>query len=188
VGSQQIRNAGTLGGNICHASPAGDTLPALLVLNASLRAVGPQGERSISAADFFTGPGLTVLSPQELLIEIRLPREPGLLASYLRFSPRQYQDSAVASAAVSFTLDGAICTGCRIALGAVAPVPMRARSAEAYLLGKRLTPEALAAAADLAAAEASPISDVRGSAGYRAALVPVLVRRAAEAARAKAPD
>ncbi|HET7560663.1 MAG TPA: xanthine dehydrogenase family protein subunit M [Limnochordia bacterium] len=188
IGSTQIQSRATLGGNVCNAAPSADGSPALIVLGAAAHIAGPKGERQLPLEAIFTGPGRTQLEPGEVLVKFVIPRRKGRFgAQYLRFIPRNEMDIAVAGAgcAVELGADGR-CSYARIALSAVAPVPLRAEAAEQALLGHALTPERIAQAAQLAAQAAKPISDVRGSAEYRIHLVGVLTRRALEQARAQA--
>ncbi len=182
VGSIQIQNRASIGGNVCNASPSADTVPALLVYEGRAVIVGPKGRREVPLDGFFTGPGRSVLAPEELLLEIVLP-PPSVRSSshYQRFIPREEMDIAVAGVASLLALDAkGVCTRARIALAAVAPTPLRAKAAEAALEGKRVTPALLREAAEVASKAAKPISDVRGSAEYRVELVKVLTRRTLE--------
>lgn len=177
-----------MAGNVCRASPSGDTLPALLVLDAEARLVGPSGERQVPLARFFVGPGRTAMEPTELLVELVLPPpQPGTGAHYIKHSPRRAMDLAVVGVAALVVLEGNRCVNVRIALGAVAPTPIRVPAAEAHLVGREITAETAAAAAEVAQAAARPITDVRGTAAYRSRMVEVLTRRcilrAAEMAR-----
>ena len=182
----QVRNLATVGGNICNASPSGDTLPALLVYGAECRVSGPEGSRQIALDHFFTGPGQTVLAHDEILTEITLPPpEPGTGSLYIKHSPRGAMDIATVGVASSLTLDrSGVCTNARIALGAVAPTPIRAHVAEGLLIGNKVDPDLMQEAASRAMAQASPIDDVRGTAGYRREMVGVLTRRTLERAAA----
>ncbi len=184
----QVRNLATIGGNICNASPSGDTLPALLTYDATCRIAGPDGQREVPLDQLFTGPGRTVLSHDEVLTEITLPSPaPNTGALYIKHSPRGAMDIATVGVASAVTVDrSGICTDARIALGAVAPTPIRAQAAEDMLLGRRPDVELLQAAADQAMAQATPIDDVRGTAGYRRQMVGVLTRRTLERAAAEA--
>ncbi|MEW6751156.1 MAG: xanthine dehydrogenase family protein subunit M [Candidatus Latescibacterota bacterium] len=185
VGSVQIRNRATLVGNLCNAAPSADTAPGLLVLGARLRLVGPDGRRTLALEAFFQGPGQTALRPGELVVGVQVPTPPPRSGSaYVRHTLRQAMDIAVVGVGVSLTLAGRrpACAEVAIALGAVAPTPLRARQAEGFLRGEDLTPERIARAAELAAAEARPISDVRASAEYRRELVQVLAQRMLQAA------
>ena len=150
----QIRNLATVGGNICNASPAGDTLPALLAYGAECRLVGPEGERLVPLESFFLGPGRTALRPAELLVELHLPPPPPHTgALYIKHSPRSAMDISTVGVASVVTLEGqhGVCQEVRIALGAVAPTVIRARSAEALLRGQRLEAGLIQQAAQAAA-------------------------------------
>jgi CO/xanthine dehydrogenase FAD-binding subunit len=188
IGSFQIRNVATLGGNLCNAAPSADTAPPLLVLGAQVLLVSQQGERLLPLETFFRGPGSTVLGSAELLTQILLPEPERLSGSfYLRLTPRRFMDIALAGAAAAVTLnpDGTI-KGARLALGAVAPMPMRAREAEQLLLGRLPKDDLLRDAGALAAREAKPIDDLRASAEYRKHLVEVLTQRALRGALSQA--
>lgn len=185
----QIRNLATVGGNICNASPAGDTLPALLAFDAQCRIAGPAGERTVPLDRFFTGPGGTVLERGEVLTEVRLPLPPRVSGSlYIKHSPRGAMDIATLGVAslVSLRDRGRVCHEVKIALGAVAPTPLRAYSAEDLLRGQPITPELLSRAAQEARSCATPIDDVRGSAAHRRDMVGVLTLRTLEQAIAMA--
>ncbi|HEY3057759.1 MAG TPA: xanthine dehydrogenase family protein subunit M [Chloroflexota bacterium] len=178
VGSLQIRHLATLGGNLANAAPSADMAPPLLALDAELVIAGPRGQRCVPAAEFFVGVRRTQLQPDELLVEIRIPTPgPGSGGTYVRHTPRRELDIAVVGVASQLTITNGVCTKARIALGAVAPVPLRATTAEARLEGERITPALIEEAAQLAVAAASPISDQRGSAEFRRHLVKVLTRR-----------
>lgn len=185
VGSVQIRNRATLAGNICNAAPSADTAPPLLVLGARVRLAGPEGRRTLPLEEVFLGPGKTALEPGELVVGIQVPTPRGRSGSaYARHTLREAMDIAVVGVGVALRLAPRrpVCEEAAIALGAVAPTPMRATQAEALLEGEELTPERIAWAAGLAAAQSRPISDVRASAEYRRELVEVLTRRMLEAA------
>ncbi len=188
VGSTQIRNVATIGGNVCNAAPSAELGPPLLCLEARATLVGADGERALPLEQFFLGPGKTSLRPGELLREIVIPAREGRNAcAYLRHTPRSAMDLAVASAAVGLTVDeDGVVVDARIALGAVAPVPMRARRAESLIVGHRVSPALQREAGATASGEAAPISDLRASAGFRTHLVGVLVSRAIGAAYARA--
>lgn len=188
IGSIQIRNMATVGGNICNASPSADTAPPLLALGAEAVIAGPGGERLAPLDQFFVGPGQTVLQPGELLKAIRIPVPPERSGSYyLRHTPRAWMDIAVVGAAAAVTLDeDGIIAAARIGLGAVAPTPIRAVEAEKALLGGRPDEALFAEAGRIAAGECSPIDDLRASADYRRHLVSVLVQRALRGATRRA--
>ena len=178
VGSVQVRNLATLGGNLCNAAPSADMAPPLLALDAEAVIVGPKGERRVPVAAFFTGVRQTVMAPDEILLEIVVPAPAARSGgNYLRHTPRRELDIAVVGVAAQLTLSDGVCSTARIALAAVAPVPLRARQAEQALEGTPVTLEAIDRAADLAVGVAKPISDQRGSADYRRHLVRVLTRR-----------
>ncbi len=181
IGSVQVRNRGTLGGNVANASPAADSTPALIVLDAQFELVSSQGERCVPADTFFVGPGKSVLGAGEILRRILLPpMQAGQRATYIKFGPRKAMDIAVVGVAVSLVLGkGGKCTEARVALASVAPVPLRARKTEAALIGD-LTEARIKEAAAVAGEEAKPIDDVRGSAAYRKHLVQVLVKQAVQ--------
>jgi aerobic carbon-monoxide dehydrogenase medium subunit len=187
VGSVQVRNLATLGGNLCNAAPSADMAPPLLALDAEAVITGPKGERRVPIGAFFTGVRRTVLAPDELLVELAVPA-PGAYSggNYLRHTPRRELDIAVVGVASQLTLANGVCTKARIALAAVAPVPLRATAAEQALEGQAVTPERIARAADLAIEAARPISDQRGSADFRRHLVRVLTRRTLTTALARA--
>jgi carbon-monoxide dehydrogenase medium subunit len=176
----QIRHLATVGGNVCNASPSGDTLPALLAYGTECRLVGPAGERLVPLESFFLGPGQTALQPAELLVELRLPPAPPRTgAVYIKHSPRSAMDISTVGVAtvVSLASQEGVCLDVRIALGAVAPTVVRARSAEALLRGQRLEAERIQQAARAAMEEARPIDDIRGTAHHRRAIVESLTRR-----------
>ncbi len=178
VGSVQTRNMATVGGNLCNAAPSADTAPPLLALEATARIAGPRGERTVPLAEFFQGPGQTVLGTGEILLELRAPAPPaGSGGFYLRHTPRQEMDIAVVGVAALVTLRGDTIEQARIALGAVAPVPMRAPQTEATLASKPVSDDAIAEATAAASQEARPISDLRGSDAFRRELVRVLTER-----------
>jgi carbon-monoxide dehydrogenase medium subunit len=187
VGSVQIRNLASLGGNLCNAAPSADMAPPLLALDAEAVIAGPRGERRVPFTDFFTGVRRTVLAPDEILLEIVIPAPgPRSGGHYLRHTPRRELDIAVVGVASQLTLSNGTCSKARIALAAVAPVPLRAREAEQVLEGKPVTPEGIERAAEVAVGAATPISDQRGSADYRRHLVRVLTRRTLRTALARA--
>jgi carbon-monoxide dehydrogenase medium subunit len=187
VGSVQVRNLATLGGNLCNAAPSADMAPPLLALDAEAVISGPKGERRVPIATFFTGVRRTVLAPDELLVELAVPNPgPRSGGNYLRHTPRRELDIAVVGVASQLTLANGVCTKARIALAAVAPVPLRATAAEQALEGQAVTPDRIARAADLAVEAARPISDQRGSAEFRRHLVRVLTRRTLTTALARA--
>ena len=181
LGGRQIRNVATVGGNICHASPGADMVPPLLCLDAELRLVGPDGERTTPLDGFLVGPDRTAIKRAEVLAEVRIPTPPARSGStFLKVMRRHAMDCSIVAVAVRITLakDGETCAEARIAVGAAAPVPFRAREAESRLEGRRLTDELVLEAAQRAAAASRPITDVRATAEYRRMLVRGLVTRA----------
>ena len=181
VGSIQIRNRATIGGNMANATPSADTAPALIALNATAKIAGASGERTIDLEAFFKGPGQSVMSADEILTEITIPKTaPNLVGEYIKFSPREMMDLAYVGIAVAYNLAASDkkCADVRIVLGAVAPTPIRAKRAEAALEGQVLTEALAEKVGQLAAEEAKPISDVRSSADYRRAMVGAMTKRA----------
>jgi carbon-monoxide dehydrogenase medium subunit len=173
LGSIQVRHRATIGGNLCNASPSADTASALLALDAKAEIFGKTGARVIELDQFFLGPGTTVLGDGELLTGLKIPLTHNRRGSvYYKLSTRKAMDLAFVGVAVLLELDGndAI-RQARIALGAVAPTPVRALSAEKVLEGIRLSPEAARESAELAARSCEPISDHRASAEYRREMV-----------------
>ena len=187
VGSLQVRNLATVGGNLCNAAPSADMAPPLVALEAQAVVAGPKGERRVPMADFFTGVRQTVLAPNEMLIELVVP-PPGAHSGgqYLRHTPRRELDIAVVGVASQLTIADGRCTKARIALASVAPTPVRATAAERALEGQAVTPEAIERAAGLAIEAARPIDDQRGSIEFRKHLVRVLTRRTLTTALARA--
>ena len=179
VGGHQVRNVGTVGGNVANASPAADVVTALLALDATVTCAGPEGERTVELDDFLLRPGETTRRPGEMLTSIAFAGLDSRSATaFLKAGRRKAMEISVVCVAATLTLDGERCVRARIALGAVAPRAWRARDAERSLEGGALTAEALREAGRLAAAGCQPISDVRASARYRRLLVAALVPRA----------
>lgn len=185
IGSIQIRNLATLGGNIAHASPAADTVAALLALNAQVDIASADGERSVPINALFTGPGQTVLTAGEIITRFRLP-SPASGSHYIKHKIREVMDLAFIGVAAAVDMDDGTITGARIGLAAVAPTPIRAPEAEELLAGNSLTDALLAEAGEAAAAACSPISDLRCSAEHRREMVDVLTRRTVQEAVARA--
>jgi carbon-monoxide dehydrogenase medium subunit len=185
VGAVQTRNQATIGGNLCSAVPSLDGAPALLVLGATLRLQAQGSERLVPIEQFFLGPRRTLLQPGEVLTEIIVPLRQDFTASFLRLGRRKALTLSIVNAAAGLAMDRQQVSEARIALGAVAPTPIRAYQAEQLLKGQKLTPQLFAEAAAVAATETSPISDLRASADYRRKISVVLVRRALEIALAR---
>lgn len=175
----QVRNMGTLVGNLCNAAPSADNAPTLLVMEAQVLIMGTEGERRVPMMRFFKGPGLTALEPGEIVTAVHVPwPQPHSGAAYQHISARGKVDISAVGVAAMVVMVGAECKEVRIALGAVAPVPMRALGAERSIRGKPITRETVKAAAHAAAKECKPISDVRASAEWRRQMVGVLTERA----------
>ncbi|MHC4135618.1 MAG: FAD binding domain-containing protein [Planctomycetota bacterium] len=178
--SMQIRNAATVGGNLCNASPAADLAPPLLVHGATVRLSSPGGAREMPLEEFFLGPGRTALAPGEILTDVFLnPPPAGAATTFLR-KTRVRMDIALISVAVLLELEGARCKAARIAAGAVAPTPLRLKMVEALLEGESITPQLAAEAGALAAQSVEPVDDIRTTAAYRRHMVGVYVKRALE--------
>lgn len=187
IGSLQIQNRASVGGNLCNGSPAADTTPALIALGAKAKITGPKGEREVPVESFVVSPGRTVLGPGEILVELLIPAPaPHSSDAYLRFIPRNEMDIAVVGVGASVTLDGDKVKAARISLGAVAATPLLASKAGDAIIGKKLDEAALEAAGRAATATASPIDDMRGTAEYRNHVTGVLTRRALAIAAARA--
>jgi carbon-monoxide dehydrogenase medium subunit len=190
IGSLQIQNRASVGGNLCNGSPAADSTPALIALGAKARITSGKAVREVAVEDFVTSPGRTVLKPGEILIEFAIPAPKAHSSdAYLRFIPRNEMDIAVVGVGTSLTLDGEVVKAVRIALGAVGPTPIFAKKAADSLIGKTLDSAAIEAAAQIAIETATPIDDMRGTAEFRKHVTGVLTRRtlqiAAERARNK---
>ncbi|WP_028894728.1 FAD binding domain-containing protein [Syntrophorhabdus aromaticivorans] len=180
LGSPQVRNKATIVGNVCRASPSADLIPPLMALGAMARIVGDGTERSVPVEDMLVGPGRTVLNMGEIVTELEIPDMPDYSGcSYYKLSPRKSLDLAVVGAAVMIRTDPRVsrCIDARIVLGAVAPTSMRAKRAEAMLIGAKPRELTIDAAAQAAAEDSKPLDDVRASAWYRKRMVEVVVRR-----------
>ena len=183
IGSAQVKNRASLGGNICNAAPSADGALPLLCLGARAVIASCAGTRDVAIDDFFHGPGQTGLKEDELLVEIVLPQpRPNSAGNYLRHTTREEMDIAVVGAAAWLALSepGGEVDAVRMALGAVAPTPIRIKEVEHLLAGKQLNRTLIDQAAEVAAAQAAPISDIRATAGYRRQLIRVLTRKALE--------
>jgi carbon-monoxide dehydrogenase medium subunit len=179
VGSPQIRHLATIGGNVCNASPAADTIPPLLILDAQAELVSPRGVRTMPLNEFFVGPGQTAMQDGEFLAALTITTPPeGAVATYLKQSPRRAMDLAVVGVGALLAREGGSLKA-RIALGAVAPTPLRAVEAEKLIeRAPELEETTIAQAADLAAQAVTPIDDVRASAEYRREMIRALTERA----------
>jgi len=180
--SPAIRTVATIGGNLGTASPAGDLIPSLMVMDAEVILASARGERAVPIKDFFTGPGETVRAADELIVEIQVPLLPGK-AVFKKIGRRKAQTCSLVSAAARLEMDGKVCKAARIVLGSMAPTPIRCPKAEAMLKGKALDEALIAECAAQAVAESCPITDQRATAWYRQKAGTALVSRAlAEAA------
>ena len=188
IGSTQIQGRASIGGNLCNASPAGDSIPALIANGAVCVIAGAGGERELAVEDFVTGVGQNALAADELLLGLKIPNPgTGTGDAYLRFIPRTEMDIAVAGCGVRLDLDGeGVCTAARVGIGAVAPTALLVPAAAEALIGTRVDDAALAAAGAACAEAASPITDKRGTAEYRKKVISVLCRRAGAIARDRA--
>ncbi len=181
VGSVQVRGRASVGGNVCNASPAADTVPAMIAAGAIARIVGPSGTREIPVEQIAAGPGKTTLAKGELVTSFFLPQRPARSGdAYLRFTPRSEMDIAVVGCGVSLSIDEkGICTHARVSLGAVAERALLVPEAAAALIGTAVDEAALTRLAAAASAAARPIDDKRGTKAFRIKVAGVLARRAA---------
>jgi len=191
IGGIQIQSRATLGGNLCNASPAADSAPALMALGARLVIGSNAGTRELPVEDLFLSPGQNALQPNEILLQVKIPPQPpGSGACFLRFIPRNEMDIAVVNAGVSLQLnaDGARIERARVAVGAVAPTPLLVPAAADALIGQAPTAETFERAAQAAAAAATPITDMRGSVAQRRHLTRVMTFRALNGALQRATE
>ncbi len=187
IGSTQVQGRATMVGNLCNASPAADSVPAMIAANAVAHIVGPDGERDCPVIDIPAGPGKTTLALGEVVTSIFLPaRADNSGDAYLRFIPRTEMDIAVVSAGVSLTLENGVCSAARVAIGAVAPTALLVDEAAAVLIGSKLDDATLESLAQTVSAAARPISDRRGTAEFRKKTVGVMAKRAAKIAYSRA--
>lgn len=188
IGSMQVQSKATPAGNLCNASPAADSVPAMIAAGATATIVGPSGRRDVAVEDIPAGPGKTTLGKGDFIVAINLPprRKTGGDA-YVRFTPRTEMDIAVVGVGVSIELDdGGVCTAARVAIGAVAPTALLVAEAGAALVGTRVDDAALDKAAEAVRAACKPIDDKRGTAEYRIRISGVIFKRAATQALARA--
>lgn len=181
MASAQIRSLATLGGNLCSGVPSADTAPPLLVMDASVELVGPSGKRTLPLKEFFAAPKVTALAQREILSQILIPNSGAFsVGCYLKLMRRSAMDLALVGVAVFLKLDAdkKVCKEARIALGAVAPTPIRVLEAEAMLVDKEIGEAQIAAAAKTAGMTCRPITDLRASLEYRCNMVEVLTERA----------
>lgn len=187
IGSDQIQNRCSVGGNLCNGSPAADTTPALIALGAQCVIASSKGTRTVPVEQIVTAPGRTILTADELLVEFRIAAPKGHSSDcYQRFIPRNEMDIAVVGIGAAVTVEGGKFTAARIGLGAVAATPLLAKEAGDSLVGKPVNDESIAAAAALAQKIVTPITDMRGTMEYRKHLVGVLTRRVVKEAVTRA--
>lgn len=183
----QIRNMGTVIGNLCNAAPSADNAPGLIAMGAEVTVMGPDGEKRVPLGQFFKGPGTTVLERGEIVVYVFVPLPPpNSGASYQHISARSKVDISAVGVGVLLAMKKQMCKDVKIVLGAVAPVPMRAIKAEELIKGKQLTPYLIEKTGIQASQESKPISDVRASAEYRRKMVAVLTKRALLEAKERA--
>ncbi len=190
IGSTQVQGRASLAGNLCNASPAADSVPAIIAARAIAVVVGAKGKREVPVEAIAVGPGKTSLAPDEFVLEIRLPPRPARSSdAYLRSIPRTEMDIAVVGAGVSLTLDaGGVITAAEVSLGAVAPTALLVPEAGAAIVGSKLDDAALARLDAAAQAACRPISDKRGTVEYRTKIAGVLARRSAAIAYQRASE
>jgi CO/xanthine dehydrogenase FAD-binding subunit len=180
----QVRNMGTVVGNLCNASPSADNAPTLVALNATVNIAGPSGTRSMALDEFFRGPGMTALEDGEIVTSVFVPTPAaGTGTAYISVSQRGQLDCSAIGLGAKVTLDGDRCTDARIVVGACAPIPLRTKDAEKMLIGQELTDDVIRKAAQKASEETSPIDDVRATAAYRYKVTTVITIRALTDAR-----
>ncbi len=187
IGSKQVQGRASAGGNLCNASPAGDSVPALVAAGAIVTIQGPNGRRELPVEKVPAGPGRLNLTPGEIVVSFTLPARPkGSSDAYLRMIPRTEMDIAVVGLGVSLTLENGVCTAARVGLGAVAPTVLLVEAAAKALIGSRLDDKALDAAAAACSAACRPIDDKRGTIAYRTKIAGVLLKRTAAIAAKRA--
>ena len=184
IGSVQVKARASVGGNLCNASPAADSVPALIAAGAVARIIGPKGKREVPVEEIPTGPGKTSLAPGEMIVSFWLPKRPAHSGdAYLRFTPRTEMDIAVVGAALNLTLDDkGVCRTARVCLGAVAEKALLVPEAAAALIGTKVDEAALERLAAAASKACKPIDDKRGTKEYRIKMAGVMARRAAQVA------
>ena len=188
IGSTQVQGRASLGGNLCNASPAADSVPAMIAAGAVARVIGPDGQRDVVVEDTAPGPGKTSLASGEIVASIFLPKRPANSGdAYLRFIPRTEMDIAVVGVGISLSLDGdGVCTAARVGLGAVAPTALLVDAAADALIGSKLDEAAMDNLAAAVSAACSPIDDKRGTVEFRTDIAGVLARRVASIAFTRA--
>jgi xanthine dehydrogenase FAD-binding subunit len=188
LGSWQVRNRGTVGGNLANGAPTADTATPLLAMDAEILTWNSGERRRISASSFWLGAGKTALDPGEMITGVEIPIKQGISSAYTKLGPRRAMDIAIAGAAVVLKLDRGIVSEARIALGGAGPTPIRALSAENYLTGQPASPENISRVGQMAADDSNPRTSSRASREYRLAVIPVLVERTIRAALGRQHD
>jgi carbon-monoxide dehydrogenase medium subunit len=184
IGSTQVQGRASAGGNLCNASPAADSVPALVAAGCTVAVQGPKGKRTVPVEKFCAGPGKTTLKPGEIVVSLTLPARPKNSSdAYLRLIPRTEMDIAVVGVGVSLSMKGDTVAAARVGLGAVAPTVLLVDKAAKALVGSKLDDKALDAAAAACSAACKPIDDKRGTIHYRTKIAGVLLKRAAMIAR-----
>lgn len=184
LANPQIRNVATVGGNLCNAAPSADSAPPLLILEAEVELEGPGGRRQIKLEDLFTGPGETSKEPEEIMTRIHIRQQPSNTGTAFLKIGRVSQDIAIANAAALMTMENGVCKRCRLAVGAVAPVPLRLKSIEEKIERQKIEEDLLQEVEKMVTKAVSPITDVRSTAEYRRAVSGVLIKRAIREAAA----
>jgi len=182
LANPQIRNVATVGGNLCNAAPSADCGPPLMIMEAGLILEGPGGRREVPIEAFFTGPGTNCMDPSEVLKEIKIPAKADHTGMAFLKVGRVAKDIAISNAAALLVVEDKICRKCRLAVGAVAPVPLRLKSIEETLEGEEIGPDLLDRIGKMVEQEVSPITDVRSTEEYRRVVTGVLVKRAIQQA------
>jgi carbon-monoxide dehydrogenase medium subunit len=182
LANPQVRNVATMGGNLCNAAPSADCAPPLIVMEATLKLQGPGGEREVPIDKFFTGPGENGKEAEEVLTQIHIPEKANHTGMAFLKVGRVAQDIAVVNAAALLVMDKKKCRECRLAVGAVAPVPLRLKNVEKLLAGEELGPELLDRVSEMVEQAVSPITDVRSTEEYRRIMSGVLIKRAIQQA------
>jgi carbon-monoxide dehydrogenase medium subunit len=178
LANPQIRNVATVGGNLCNAAPSADCAPPLLVLEATATVAGPGGERKVPLSDFFTGPGETCMGPSEVMTSLHIPRPEKGTGMASQKIGRTAQDIAIANAAALLVMENGTCRKCRLAVGAVAPTPLRLTAVETEVEGREIGPDLLDHVKNLVQEAVRPITDVRSTQEYRRHISGVLVKKA----------
>ena len=182
LANPQVRNVATVGGNLCNGAPSADSVPPLMVLEAVLTIEGPGGRREVPIGNFFTGPGQSCMDRTEILTQIKIPKKVFNSGSAFLKKGRVSQDIAVVNAAAFLVMEGKMCRKCRLAVGAVAPVPLRLINIEEMVEGREIDPELLDRVGEMVERAVSPITDVRSTENWRRVMSGVLVKRAIQKA------